>query len=214
MLIASALGVAVIAAFVVWEARTDHPMVDIGVFRYGGVSAGGLALVANMMMLSATLFLVPLYLQSVRGISAIAVGLLFIPFGATFTVVALLAGSASRRYGVRGLALGVAVAGTVLASIYTAELAPALSRPSWADAAVADASINGAHTVAARMSSGASDLLDAADVAFVTGYQSALLLLAGMVVVVAAVAVVLLRPPHASATRETDESAAIDTGAG
>lgn len=74
----------------------------------------------------AALFLLPLYLQSVRGLSAITVGLLFIPFGGSFTVVALSASGVAERYGVRrvlavGLtvmasgALGVAVTGTVLA---------------------------------------------------------------------------------------------------
>jgi EmrB/QacA subfamily drug resistance transporter len=95
------VGVLGVAAFVAWEASRDEPMVDVRVFRLGGVAGGGLALTMNLLTMTAMLFLVPLYLQSVRGESAIAVGLSLIPFGLTFMALTFVARPLAEHRGVR-----------------------------------------------------------------------------------------------------------------
>jgi EmrB/QacA subfamily drug resistance transporter len=254
------IGTLGVIAFVLWELRRDQPMVDVRVFRLGGVAGGGLALTMNLLAMVAVLFLLPLYLQSVRGESAIAVGLALVPFGLTFMVLAFTAGAAVKRHGVRpiltgglllmslgmvllsfavdtdglgivlvatmvfgagaafvappgttailnalptekagdgsavnqitrqvGAAFGVAIAGAVLASIYASDLAPSLSSLSSADAATAEASINGAQQVASSLSSGSEQLIAAADSAFSSGYRIAMLVPAVMVALTAVV---------------------------
>lgn len=94
-------------------------MVDVRVFRLGGVAAGGLALTTNLATMAGMLFLLPLYLQSVAGDSAITVGLLLLPFGLTFMVLAFTSAPAARRYGVRPILTGglvVMAVGLVLLS--------------------------------------------------------------------------------------------------
>lgn len=247
------LGVAGVVGFVLWELKTDTPMVDVRVFRIKGVSGGGVAITAGMLAITGMLFLLPLYLQSVLGLTALDAGLLLLPFGITFTVVALLSSRIERRIGVRnaitagtlvaaagmlalsfvtetsssgyalivigaigfgggsglmappattailnalptekagdgsavnqvtrqvGAAMGVAIVGTVLATVYAKELAPSLSGLSSSQANTADSSINGAQQVAATQSGGGTALLDAADSAFASGYLWAMLTLA------------------------------------
>jgi predicted MFS family arabinose efflux permease len=240
------------------------------------VAAGGLAIAVGLLTLSAVLFLVPQYLQSVLGASAIVTGLLLVPFGVAFTAVALVANRIALRYGLRnvllgalltcaagtlvllgiaeavaavvivvgttifgagaasmvpnattavmnavptdkagdgsavnqitrqlGAVLGVALAGTVLADVYASKLEPALSALRQADAAVASASITGAQSVAAGLSSGSAALLEAADVAFVTGFRFALLVPVACCLIAAAVVAVVLRSADADDASQT-----------
>jgi len=74
-----ALGIVGIAAWVVSELRQKFPMLDLRIFTYGGYSlATGVNFVTTIGLFSA-IFLLPLFLQNLRGLSAFDTGLLLLP---------------------------------------------------------------------------------------------------------------------------------------
>ncbi|WP_067476821.1 DHA2 family efflux MFS transporter permease subunit [Actinomadura hibisca] len=72
-------GLALLAAFVRWESRAAEPLVDVALFRdrvfVGSVSAA----VIGTLVMSGALFVLPQYLQVVRGHDAFGTGLRLIP---------------------------------------------------------------------------------------------------------------------------------------
>jgi DHA2 family methylenomycin A resistance protein-like MFS transporter len=89
------------AVFVIIERRSAHPMVPSGLIGSATISvpiAAGLAL--NFAFYGAV-FLLALYFEQVRGLSALEAGLMFLPMTALVTVVNLLAGRLTTRYGPR-----------------------------------------------------------------------------------------------------------------
>lgn len=74
------LGIAVIALFLILEARSDHSSFDVSLFRNRGyaVSLGAVSLA--FFALSGITFSLPFYLQILRGYSTLTAGLCFLPF--------------------------------------------------------------------------------------------------------------------------------------
>lgn len=267
VLIAIAVGLALLAWFVWYEKRTAQPSLDIRLFsdaRFSAATAAiGLVFFAGM----GTLFFLSFYLQLVRGFSPLHAGLLMTPFAVAQLVFAPRSASMVRRFGPRvvcatglslvtlalvgyaflgvdtpvwlllvltfvqgtgmanvvppttesimsslpperagvgsavsntfrqvGGALGVAILGSVLSSVYRHGLGDALSglpEPARAEAAE---SIAGAYGVADQAGAGAPALIEAADRAFVGAMHWAA---AGSAVVAAAgVAVVFVFLPR------------------
>jgi EmrB/QacA subfamily drug resistance transporter len=98
------------ACFVVVEFRSPQPMMPLTIFRSSAFTAAVLAAAAMTFGMYAMLFLMPLYLQTVRGASAPAVGLQMLPLSLAFFLVSLKSGALAARFGARvvmtsGLAL-------------------------------------------------------------------------------------------------------------
>ena len=74
------LGIICLLAWMVpWSSGQKLPMLDLRIFTYGGYSlATGLNLVTTIGLFS-TIFLLPLFLQNLRGLSALETGLLLMP---------------------------------------------------------------------------------------------------------------------------------------
>jgi EmrB/QacA subfamily drug resistance transporter len=107
-LIASCLigAVVLLAAFVVIELRSEHPMLDFSLFRKGafnGVSAVAFSLSAGMFALFLYL---TIYIQGVLGFSPLEAGLRFLPLTILGFVVAPISGALSNKIPIRVL-LGV-----------------------------------------------------------------------------------------------------------
>ncbi|MFE0355440.1 DHA2 family efflux MFS transporter permease subunit [Streptomyces nigra] len=102
-------GLAVLAAFVVFEKRSDHPSIDIGYFRDKVFSAaiGVIALVFFALM-GVTFFSV-FYTQSVRGYSPLETGLLMLPLAAAQMIFAPRARLLVGRFGNRATTTGAMV---------------------------------------------------------------------------------------------------------
>src|SRR5262249_61043361 len=99
-----ALAVACVVAgvlFVAWQHGRSGALVPLDFFR-NRVFSAALA-VAGMMTFGmyAMLFLTPLYLQSLGGISAFMVGLALLPLSVTFVIVSQYSGALVRRFGPR-----------------------------------------------------------------------------------------------------------------
>ena len=70
ILAAFGAGAAVIAAFIAWERRTDHPMLDVTVFRNLRFSAASVSIAFVFFALMGVMYCLTTYLQSVLGNSA------------------------------------------------------------------------------------------------------------------------------------------------
>ncbi|WP_019932948.1 MFS transporter [Nocardia sp. BMG111209] len=74
-----AAGVAVLAGFVAWQRRTEHPLIDLALFRNRGFAWGtGHMIVINFAMFG-LFFTVPQYFQAVLGVDALGSGLRLLP---------------------------------------------------------------------------------------------------------------------------------------
>ena len=80
VLVPIVLGVAVIAVFVVMEARSDHASFDVSLFRNRGFAVSLTAVSLAFFALSGVTFTFPFYLQVARGYSTLQAGLCFLPF--------------------------------------------------------------------------------------------------------------------------------------
>jgi EmrB/QacA subfamily drug resistance transporter len=106
-IVASLVGAGVLLVlFVVIEARSTHPMLDLSLFRkpaFNGVSAVAFCLSAGMF---AMFLYLTLYIQGVLGYEPLEAGLRFLPMTVLSFVVSPIAGALSNRIPIRVL-LGV-----------------------------------------------------------------------------------------------------------
>ncbi|SCL73833.1 MFS transporter [Micromonospora peucetia] len=107
-------GLAVLAWFVAYERRTDHPSLDVRLFRVprfaAPVAIVGLIFFAAM----GVMFFSSFYLQLVRGFSPLETGLLYLPLAVAQLIFAPSSAAMVRRYGGRAVAT-VGLALTVVA---------------------------------------------------------------------------------------------------
>ena len=111
-LIVGAIGAAVllIAAFVVWERRIDHPMLPLRFFASRRYSVAIAALALVLFALLGMFFLMTQYLQFVLGYSPLEAGVRIAPVALALLVIAPLSVLAAHRFGskvviVSGMAL-------------------------------------------------------------------------------------------------------------
>src|SRR4051794_6886867 len=79
VLSAGGAGVVLLAAFVLWERRTAAPMVDLSLLSRPRFTWGTVSATVAMFAMLGLLFVVPLYLQSVRGFDPLGTGLRLLP---------------------------------------------------------------------------------------------------------------------------------------
>ena len=89
------------AWFVRRQAEVDGALVPLPMFRNAAFSASLGVAAAMTFGMYAMLFLVPLYLQSVRGASALNAGIELLPMSVAFVVVSQLSGRISNAFGPR-----------------------------------------------------------------------------------------------------------------
>lgn len=100
-LAALALALAAAAAFFVIEARHPHPVVPLSLFRNATVSVSIAAGSAFSFAFYGMIFVLSLFFQQLRGQSALTAGLMFVPMTALISVVNVLSGKVTNRYGPR-----------------------------------------------------------------------------------------------------------------
>ena len=119
ILAAFVVGGAVLAAFVLWELRSSHPMLDMRFFKNPRFTAASGAITVTFFTLFGSLFLLTQYLQSVLGYSALKAGAVVLPQAAVMMVVAPSSTTVVRRLGnkvVVGFGLSVVAFALVLFS--------------------------------------------------------------------------------------------------
>ncbi len=91
VLAALGAGAVLLVAFVAWQRRTPYPMIDLGLFRGARFVVGSATATLASFALFGLLFVLPQYLQVVRGNDAFGTGLRLIPMMAGLIVAARLA---------------------------------------------------------------------------------------------------------------------------
>lgn len=103
-------GLVVLAAFVRSQSRTPNPLIDRDLVRSRLFVGGTLAATVGSFVLMGLLFTVPLFLQAVRGESALGTGLRLMPLMLSLVVGSAAAPPLQRWLGVRGpLSIGFLV---------------------------------------------------------------------------------------------------------
>jgi EmrB/QacA subfamily drug resistance transporter len=128
-------GIAFFAAFIVWEARTSHPMLPLRLFDRRNFTVANIETLAVYAGLSTLTFFLVLFLQQLAGYSALRSGLALLPITIVMFVLSPRVGRLSMRFGPRlFMGVGPLVAGGALFWLtqmtahfsYWAELLPVL----------------------------------------------------------------------------------------
>lgn len=109
-LIGLAVGLACLAAFVLVERRSAHPLVPLGVFRRKPVITANLVMLLTGGTLTSLFFFLPQYQQDVLGMSPLSAGMTQIPIALMIIVGSVVAPPLARRIGLaRALSVGLTV---------------------------------------------------------------------------------------------------------
>src|SRR6201996_5041207 len=95
------LEVALLAAFVLYELRRPHPMLDPRLFRLAGVRVGALGIVALFFALFGLFYLNAQYLQDAKGYSPLLTGVAILPVAVVMPVISARSGQVAARLGDR-----------------------------------------------------------------------------------------------------------------
>lgn len=122
--VAAVLAVLALTAFVVWELRTAHPMVPLGLFRDRAFSGGSFSLTLVQIGNGGLLLVLTQYLQYVLGYTPTQAGLAFIPMAIASLSFNTLGATLGSKIGNRTLivfGLTVSACGFALLSAASAE---------------------------------------------------------------------------------------------
>ena len=112
------IGASLLAAFLYWEIKTDHPMLNLAFFKNLRFSAGAGAIAIGFFCLFGIVFALTMYLQFVQGYTPLEAGLRMVPVALG---MAIGAGMSHRLVGRLGtnkvVAMGLMVLAAVLISI-------------------------------------------------------------------------------------------------
>ena len=96
-----AIGAGLFASFIVWEARTDHPMLPLGLFRRRNFAIGNIETFSMYGGLGLLFFFLVLFLQQVAGYNALEAGAASIPVTLVMFAFSTRFGMMADRYGPR-----------------------------------------------------------------------------------------------------------------
>ena len=106
ILLAFGVGVVLLVGFVLWERRTDHPILDVTFFANPRFSAASLAVTFVFFAMFGSLFFVSQYLQFVLGYSALRSGAALLPVAAALMVAAPSSAKLVARFGTKVVVSG------------------------------------------------------------------------------------------------------------
>lgn len=96
-------GVAVLVAFLWYEARSDHKSFDVSLFANRGYAVSLAAVTLAFFALSGITFTLPFYLQILRGYDTLTAGLCFVPFAVGQILAAPRSAAMVLRFGYRAV---------------------------------------------------------------------------------------------------------------
>src|SRR5262245_54515392 len=95
------IGAASLGAFIWWELRTQQPLLNLRLFAIPMFSVGALVNFVNTVGLFGAIFLLPVFLQNLRGLGAMQTGLLLFPQALASGVSVVLGGRIYDKVGPR-----------------------------------------------------------------------------------------------------------------
>ncbi len=96
-------GLVALAVFIWHEARTDHPSLDVRLFRDPRLSSSAAAIALVFFAMGGVYFFISFYTQNVRGYSPLHAGLLTIPLAAGQLLFATRSARLVRRFGAKAV---------------------------------------------------------------------------------------------------------------
>ncbi|MBP2045436.1 MFS transporter [Methanobacterium aggregans] len=109
-LIMITLGIVGLLAFVIWELRTESPVLNIKIFKNTTFAFSNLAALINYSSTFAVTFLLSLYLQYIRGLDAQSAGIILVAQPVIMAIFSPIAGKLSDRFEPQIIAsLGMAI---------------------------------------------------------------------------------------------------------
>src|SRR5260370_1381947 len=124
LLLSLVIGVVALIAAVLVEGHVKDPVLHLSLLRNRVFASANISFILAMLALFAPGFLLPFYLEELRGYSAEQAGLLLTPLPLTLAVVAPISGRSADRIGSRWLAplwLAMALLGLILLSQLNAQ---------------------------------------------------------------------------------------------
>ncbi|MBV9412172.1 MAG: MFS transporter [Acidimicrobiia bacterium] len=122
VLVGFGAGLVGLVAFVLWELRIDHPMLEVRFFRNPRFSAANIAITLVFFAMVGSMYFLTQYLQFVLGYSTMQAGAALIPLALGLMLVAPNTGRMTRRFGTKlivALGLTIVAAATLLLSRLT-----------------------------------------------------------------------------------------------
>ncbi|WP_280166300.1 DHA2 family efflux MFS transporter permease subunit [Priestia aryabhattai] len=110
-------GTVLLIIFVLQQIKFEKPLLDMRVFKYNIFSLSNIISIAITISMYAGMFLLPIYLQNIRGYSAFDSGLLLLPGALVMLVMSPISGTLFDKVGPRPLA----IVGMLITSISTFE---------------------------------------------------------------------------------------------
>ncbi|MED3878943.1 DHA2 family efflux MFS transporter permease subunit [Priestia megaterium] len=98
-------GIVLLIIFVVQQLRLKSPLLDVRVFKYNIFSLSNIISIAITISMYAGMFLLPIYLQNIRGYSAFDSGLLILPGALVMLVMSPISGTLFDKLGPRPLGI-------------------------------------------------------------------------------------------------------------
>ncbi len=114
------VGAVGIIAFVVWELRTDKPLLDVRLFKLAGFSTGSISIFLQFVAAFGFFFTASQFLAFVFDYSPLLIGLGLLPIGVTIPLASGLAPKLIGTFGrgpVGGAGLGILAAGAAMFSV-------------------------------------------------------------------------------------------------
>jgi DHA2 family multidrug resistance protein len=99
------LAIVTLPLFVIWELRTPQPLLNLRLFAIPGFSIGAVVNFVAMITLFGSIFLVPVFLQNLRGLGPMQTGLMLVPQAVVSTISIVLGGRLYDRLGARPLVI-------------------------------------------------------------------------------------------------------------
>ncbi len=120
-----AVALVVLSAFVWWQLRSDHPMLDVRFFQNRRFTAASMAVTMVFFALFGSMFVITQYMQYVLGFSPLAAGVRSLPLALMMMVGAPISARIAEKVGTKAIvAFGMALVagGLALAATATPEL--------------------------------------------------------------------------------------------
>ncbi|PIE34381.1 MAG: MFS transporter [Ilumatobacter coccineus] len=122
VLLAFVIAVVTVAVFIAWERHTDHPMIDVSVFKNRRFSAASGTVTLVFFALMGSMFLMTQYWQLVHGYSPFEAGIRLLPQAITAMIVSPMSARFVEKYGTtRVVATGLVIMAIGLGLISTVQ---------------------------------------------------------------------------------------------
>ncbi|WP_033292245.1 MFS transporter [Amycolatopsis jejuensis] len=122
------IGVVALIGLIRWEIRRREPLIELRFFRSAPFSSATVSAVCGLAAFGTFLFLSPLYLQEVRGLSALQSGLMLLPTAVAATICAPLSG---RIVAARGARIPLLAAGFSMTAVAIVLTTASVTTPLW-----------------------------------------------------------------------------------